>query len=306
MKMFAVVALLVFNTASVFAWNDMGHMTVAAIAWKQLNPAVRARVSALLQKNPNYADWTAGVPDPALKDQIAFLQAATWADFIKRAPGYINDGDEPSGPTASQNLGYTDKLQHRYFHYIDLPFSPDGTPLEQPKSPNAQTQIAAFRMVLKSPTASDDLKSYDLVWLEHLVGDIHQPLHATSRFDKDQPHGDRGGNLVATCNTPGCRDNLHSFWDGLIGSSRDPMAALKAAEIIHAADPALARIDDEKAWIQESFEAAKKSVYADPVGVGAGPFPLNGTYTVAARKVAAQRVALAGARLAKLINSSFN
>jgi hypothetical protein len=27
-------------------------------------------------------------------------------------------------------------------------------------------------------SASDDVKSYDLLWLIHLVGDTHQPLHA--------------------------------------------------------------------------------------------------------------------------------
>lgn len=39
-----------------------------------------------------------------------------------------------------------------------------------PDTPNALTQIAAFRAVLASANSSDQLKSYDLVWLMHLVG----------------------------------------------------------------------------------------------------------------------------------------
>ena len=38
--------------------------------------------------------------------------------------------------------------------------------------------------------ADDDVKSYDMVWLLHLVGDVHQPLHATSRFSAASPQGD--------------------------------------------------------------------------------------------------------------------
>ena len=63
---------------------------------------------------------------------------------------------------------------------------------------------------------SDDIKSYDVAWLEHLVGDVHQPLHATSRFTKNHPNGDAGGNLVLLCAAP-CRDELHAYWDGLLG-----------------------------------------------------------------------------------------
>ena len=63
--------------------------------------------------------------------------------------------------------------------------------------PNVETETAVFRQTLSS-NATSKLKSYDLVWLLHLVGDIHQPLHCTSRFTSTQPQGDSGGNDV-TC-----------------------------------------------------------------------------------------------------------
>jgi hypothetical protein len=39
----AVLALLAMASAPAQAWNDFGHMEVAAVAWSQLNPAARAR-----------------------------------------------------------------------------------------------------------------------------------------------------------------------------------------------------------------------------------------------------------------------
>jgi hypothetical protein len=42
----------------------------------------------------------------------------------------------------------------------------------------------------------------------------------------------------------------------------------------------------------------------DPIGVGAGPFTVDAEYRKQARAVAAERVALAGARLANLLNSA--
>ena len=44
--------------------------------------------------------------------------------------------------------------------------------------------------------ARDALKSYDLSWLLHLVGDVHQPLHASTRVSSTDPGGDAGGNLL--------------------------------------------------------------------------------------------------------------
>jgi hypothetical protein len=37
--------------------------------------------------------------------------------------------------------------------------------------------------------------SFHLRMLIHYIGDIHQPLHASSRYTKDYPDGDEGGNF---------------------------------------------------------------------------------------------------------------
>jgi hypothetical protein len=296
----AIGAALVAHGAQ--AWNGEGHMMVAAIAWNNLSDASRVRVSALLKLNPDYDNWIKGVA-PEKQDQIAFVTAATWPDAIKSESGYTFDGDRPTGPAAAQNIGYSDHLQHRYWHFIDTPLSIDDTPLIQPVPPNADTQIQAFETAIGSDSVSDDIKSYDLVWLEHLVGDVHQPLHATSRFSQQLPDGDQGGDLVTLCAAP-CKDELHAFWDDVLGTSKSPTTAIAAAGHLTAPPTAQAGITDDTVWIQESFAAAKKYAYAPPVGAGAGPFTLDAHYKQAARTEAKKRVALAGARLANLINTN--
>ena len=301
--MVAILATALLSTSSAWAWDGEGHMQVAEIAWKHLTAASRARVSTLLKLNPNYPTWIAQVP-AAKRRQVAFVMAATWPDFVKSASGYINDGDKaPADPASSQNIGYADHLMHRYWHFIDTPFSTDGTALTQPVAPNARTQIELFSAAIAGTDASDDVKSYDLVWLEHLVGDVHQPLHATSRFSADLPSGDRGGNSVALCASP-CKDELHAFWDTVLGTGKLAATAIAAADKLPAAPAAGAAVADDQVWITESFQAAKQFVYAPPVGPGAGPYTLNAAYKSRAKAEAKSRIELAGIRLAHLINAN--
>ena len=92
---------------------------------------------------------------------------------------------------------------HQYWHFVDTPYSA-GAPGQPSKTPNALTEIEKLSAAIATDE-SDDVKSYDVVWLEHLVGDIHQPLHATSRFTMDHPPRRRGrqsGLLSAICRVP--------------------------------------------------------------------------------------------------------
>jgi S1/P1 nuclease len=319
----------------VFAWNDEGHMAVAYLAYKGLKPATRNRVDSLLELNPYYSKWRSVIPpgtSEADTKMMIFMIAATWPDEIRSDAHYISDGldngNTPDGPTSAQNIGYSDHLLHKYWHFIDIPYSQDGTPLPAIPAPNAQTQIATFRAALAS-SASDDVKSYDLSWLEHLVGDIHQPLHAVTRVSADAPKGDQGGNLVTLCTAP-CTNVLHSFWDRLVGG-QDPLpgppperqtdgkaqavvafpppdipaelkSAINAAKTLPTPSPRVAEKMDESIWVQESFDAARENVYVPPIALGLGPFTITPAYLVEARSVARGRVALAAVRLANLLN----
>jgi len=281
-------------------------MAVAYIAYQNLTPATRIRIRELLKLNPEYANWEKQIPSgtPADDhDRMIFMIASTWADDIKTEAQYSDDGtdggDTPGGASSSQNIGYSDLLRHRYWHFVNTPFSPDQTPLPEIPTPNAQTQIVAFRAVLAS-SQPDELKSYDLVWLVHLIGDVHQPLHAVTRFTKSYPKGDAGGNLVKLdCS----KCELHAFWDDLLGTANGLNSTVKAAKKLPTADVTLAAKADEKDWIAESFQAAQQTVYTTPIAAGDGPFTLTPQYKTNAAALAKKRVALAGARLANLLNN---
>lgn len=162
----ALAVSLALASTPALAWDGQGHMTVAALAWSQMTSAAKSKAAELLKHNPMYSGWVKGLSDEDARAETAFVEAATWPDLIKRqGSGYQFDGEHSTKPEASQNTGYGDKLQHRYWHFIDMPFSPDGTALRQPEPPNAKDRIALFRKTLTDPGASDALKSYDMVWL---------------------------------------------------------------------------------------------------------------------------------------------
>jgi hypothetical protein len=309
-RVFQLAALSPFFVAfPMHAWFNGGHMVVAYIAYQNLTPETRTRVDVLLKLNNMYAQWTAGVPDDQ-KSMAAFVKAATWPDCIKEAkciPGYTSDGGDnpPGASTDGQNIGYPDKLMHKYWHFVDVPYSA-GAPGQPPKVPNALTQIELFTQGISS-SESDDVKSYDVVWLEHMVGDVHQPLHCTSRFTKNHPKtGDEGGNLV--CFSADCKDELHAYWDGLLGD--DPtvdQVAQTGDGLLKAGKPASADKSAPSSWINESFTLAKRDAYAKPIssdnqpGTSARP---DAHYAATATKVANLRVRLAGYRLASILNNN--
>src|SRR5258708_4132607 len=136
------------------------------------------------------------------------------------------------------------------------------------------------------------------------MGDTHQPLPASPRVTTAEHDGDNGGNNVKVCGSPCTSPGaLHGFWDDLPGTGKDPAAAVAAGKKLPAPNAALASDTKTSTWIAESFDAAQKSVYVNPpIGADDGPFTLTAAYQTAAHKLASQRVALAGARLAKVIN----
>ena len=119
-----------------YGWNSLGHMAVAYVAYQQLTPQAKTRVDALLQLNPDYQNWLMMIPEntsPPDKQMMVFLIAATWPDEIKGEFQYgddgTNSGNTPDGTSSSQNTGYRDLLRHKYWHFVDTPFTNDGTAL---------------------------------------------------------------------------------------------------------------------------------------------------------------------------------
>ena len=309
-RLIVLAVLAIAGMARAYAWDSYGHMLVACVAYQNLTPQTAKRANELVQLNPNFTQWSGWVPagvSSSDSNMIIFMLAATWPDEIKTESGYKNDGsqngDRPDGsPAPSANTGYTDKLRHKYWHFIDNPFTQDGSSLPPLPTPNAQERIALFRGVLAS-NSDDQLKSYDLVWLLHLVGDVHQPLHCSTRVTSTQPQGDSGGNLVKLHGSP---KELHAFWDDVLGAGKEQdviNSVINSAKSLPAADPSLACKTSEKDWVAESIQLSTDTVYKTPIAAGSGPFTLTTAYKGNAKSVAQARVALAGQRLANLLNA---
>jgi S1/P1 nuclease len=291
-------------------------MVVASVAYRNLDSQTRAKLDKLLVLNPYYkAKWANLIPANTASDtrkRLIFMLAATWPDEIKSDGTYHNDGsrggDVPDGSESTRNSGYDDLNRHKYWHFVDHPFSQDGTDVTSfaIPVPNAGTQIAAFREVLRSDSPSN-LKSYDLVWLLHLIGDVHQPLHCTTRISTDATQGDNGGNDEIFCPvgakscTTASSTKLHAFWDDILGTSSKVAVADDFASNLDAPSVPGSDIADAETWIRDSFALAQKNTYIEPVEAGDGPFQATQQYTASTKELAKKQVALAGVRLALVL-----
>jgi hypothetical protein len=81
---------------------------------------------------------------------------------------------------------------------------------------NNASQNEYYTNMVKSSTKGSADEAYALAirLIVHYTGDIHQPLHATSRVDSKYPEGDRGGNSVYLPKKDGV-SNLHASWDSV-------------------------------------------------------------------------------------------
>lgn len=289
-----VLALILAHPAS--AWNYSGHRIVAEIAYERLTPKARARVDVMIRNHPDYNDiFTKDAPaDPVARARYAFVYASGWPDQIIGDARFYDEAPTPFLP------GFPDMLRHRTWHYHDIPISGDGTPVVEQPPPNLMTELP--RLLAEIATTTPQRAAYDLPWLEHLTGDIHQPLHATSRFLKSQPKGDAGGNFVIV--EPG--RTLHSLWDDA-AAPRDlnSEGILRYAREIAVEHPSSGMESlDPQEWFMESFELDKSSVYTFGLETGSKehPLALPSGYEEKAKRVARQQVALAGYRLASVLN----
>jgi hypothetical protein len=303
----AVYFIFGLSTTPALAWNAFGHMSVAYVAYQNMTPEVREKALSLLKLNPYYEKWKAEVSknaSPEQEKEQLFMIAATWPDQIRDDKTYSADGPEngahPGGPEARQNIGYTDHLLHKYWHHFDKPMTEDNTKLPQVRKPNALTQIETFRKALSSSSVSPEVKSYDLTWLMHLVGDMHQPLHSITRVSSENPDGDDNA-LKVRLKPPGA-DSLHWYWDCAAGTDGvDKVAAF--GKTLPAANAKAASDLDVHNWIEDGFTLAVEKAYVAPIGKGNGPYVLTDKYKQTTFEVAKKQIALAGLRLANILNA---
>lgn len=259
--------LVALPSAPALAWSAEGHEAIAALAARQLTPKAADRVRALL--------GTASFKGSAAAAMIA---DSNWADEIRdRRP------------------------ETARWHYVNIPVTATGyDPKRDCRDDDcAVARIERFRGVLADHRQPRARRAEALRFLIHLVGDIHQPLHAAD-------NNDRGGNDIHL-RFGGQRTNMHHLWDMQLveASSRDPLVV--AGRIAHSTRMAQWRrwqTGTPVTWANESFHVAQRDIYA--VTKGRRNVRLAPGYAAAMTPVVQTQLARAGARLAWLLNRALN
>lgn len=309
-----ILAALAFVPIPAAAWNHVGHRAVAELAWRQMSAAERRAATDLLKHHPHYREFLAAdVPKGVSKAEWVFLTAAIWPDWVR--PAKAGQPERPKSIT-KYNL---------YPHALGHPFLGPGETNQAliqnffVAKPDAEMVLSNSLLTLRDRRASQHDRAVALSWVMHLLGDLHQPLHAASLVSSAKPRGDGlGGDYIVL--DPRAKDgerrtNLHTFWDQLPGVANGyrPIAEL-ADELTKLNAKSSAAYNEHitiPAWVQESFRAAVDFAYAETRvqyahadDLRAGKIQeeeipaLAFEYIREAREIAERRLALAGERLA--------
>lgn len=293
-RIFALVALVAGWAGSAPAWDDTGHLIIGEIAARRLRPEVVRELTPL-----------AALLDPRFNDGKPYnlVTANVWLDD-QRGLGAQNPWKK--------------------LHYIDFPVIPGGNPPEPPP-PHALSALDAAVALLKNRQAPPAERAVALAEVMHIVGDLHQPMHAADR-------GDRGGNEIRLCPllpNGGGPANLHAFWDGAYRLDvengavtelwpRFPRSAWPGAPgepgLIARQATALTRdgfLPPSSAapatrpwvgWARETYAVACRSGWPEGAVKGT-PATLSPAFVHEAHRVSEGQLAKAGARLGDLLNA---
>lgn len=249
----AALAVCFAQTSQAYAWGQIGHRVTGEIAEQYLSAETRTKIAAIY-------------PDKSL------AEISTHAD------------EERSNPAEFWQKTSTP------WHYVTVPEGSDyHADKHAPSRGDAYTALTSFAATLKNPQASLEEKQLALHFIVHLIGDLHQPLHAGNGTD-------RGGNDVKV-EFFWDDSNLHRVWDsGMIDRQR-----LSYTEwtnwLSKKITPDMAeqwRTTDPKVWIKESI-LLRDTVY--PEGD-----KLSWRYQYQHLPVVKTRLQQAGIRIAAYLN----
>ncbi|MCH5240129.1 MAG: S1/P1 nuclease [Muribaculaceae bacterium] len=238
-------------------WGQKGHDVTVYIAENHLTPTTYATITELL-------------------DGKSMVYWANWLDNASHTPEYAYS---------------------KTWHYKNID---DGYDYEEaPLHPNGDIVRAIYQQVniLQNPTSSKSDKQLALKILEHLMGDLHQPMHMGHASDL-------GGNRW-TVNYFGRDSNLHSVWDSSLPESAHKWTYTEWNNQINRADPAEAALiianGTPEKWGEETFEICKSVYTLTPEGT-----KISYDYVANWTPVIENQFLKGGLRLADILNSIFD
>ena len=238
-----------------YAWGKTGHRVTGEIAETYLSEQTQDRIQEIL-----------GVEDLA--------EASTWPDFMRSNP------EDYWRRTANP------------WHYVTVPEGETYPDVDIPEWGDAATALASFRETLRSETASVEEQALALRFAVHIIGDLHQPLHAGNGLD-------RGGNTY-TVTFFDKLTNLHSVWDSdLIDHEQLSFTEMSdwLGRTITSEDVQTWSQTDPAIWINESAHI-RDTIYPEDRD-------LRWDYVYAHRDTYRQRLKKAGVRIAAYLNETF-
>lgn len=303
-------ALALVTAPLAHPWGAEGHAAIGIIAEQNISPGTRQQIERILGN-----DDLAGI--------------ASWMDELRAASaGYGPLAANPEAREFAKRFPHNDR-----WHYDDLPL---GETEYRDDDPFARPDDVVHRLnhaidVLEG-RASDVTPRIALYMVVHFVGDLHQPLHmACGYYDVSDPAhprlltdpaqcqghpDDKGGNVLRF--GPDRWDELHGYWDtGLVrklSHSREASPLAKLLMASGAPDGAATGGDYHRwaeAWASESIAAARIAyrgitfgqAEVDDRGIRQIAITLPPGYDEQALPVVQRRLALAGYRLAALLNA---
>jgi hypothetical protein len=247
-------------SAGARAWGDEGHKIIALIADQYLRPEVRERVESLLATDRTGLTANRGI-----------AAESTWADRYRALHRDTAD-----------------------WHYTNIEI--DNS---RPEHGQLLAKIDQFRAELADPAASPGEHLMALQFLLHLVGDLHQPLHAADNHD-------HGGNELQVLAPGERRGNLHHYWDNVFVRNLGDNAQAVSRQLIAGITPAVraaAARGTPASWAMESFAIARVEAYGKlpPAGPD-GVHLLDERYVREATMTVQLQLQRAGLRLAQVLN----
>lgn len=286
MRFLLTAVLLAGLTPNAFGWGAKGHRLIASLAEQRLRT---------ISGNP--MQKVAALLGPGL----SLASIASCADSIR---DYVSNKDKPDAVFPSGCIVTKEEAVSMFpssgsWHYVNIPVPAASDPSSHPKAalqqacaerpPCILTQIERFTAQLKNKNLDTRTRAIALMFLVHLVGDLHQPLHAVNRND------DRGGNEVFV--KIGTRvGRLHSLWDSFF------MESIEEADVQSLANSGGGKPSQ---WAWESYDAAQRTVYNHvPLTATSFENPVilpDPAYRDAAARVIKMRLRAASIRLADLL-----
>jgi hypothetical protein len=300
------------------AWDDNGHKQIADIAWTKLTPNAKLQIIKILKEGEGRFQPFNSSEEEA---RDAFRTASTFPDYIKftRTSKYeplidgMNKLFQPN-PDPSDNESELCKT----WHYFDTPIRvKPGAIAPIVSHSNALTAmnnaISEIKKLQAMPKPDRMRQCWWLYWIEHVVGDLHQPLHCVSNCEFNAG-GDGGGNKFSIQNFVGSgKTRLHGFWDGGIGRAigEENKAGLSgnveevstrwSVDPLNQSSTMLTQNLDIAAWIKEGATLADTVVYT---GLAQNTRP-SSSYLKTQSALCKKQAVLGGTRLAAVLNQIF-